>query len=201
MKIAVVSVHPDDFCLCVGGTVALHSRGGDSVRVLVLSDGERGGDPDVRREEAGASANILGVDEIRFLGIPDGHVDDSIETVSKIEDYINEDLPDRIYCCSHKDRHQDHRYASLATLSAARMIGNVFLYEGMSAWTSFEPTTFIDISDVIEVKMESIAAHGSQEDRYYMRPDSVMGQNQFRGWQAHVKFAEAFEIARQVLSI
>jgi LmbE family N-acetylglucosaminyl deacetylase len=201
MKIVVVSVHPDDFCLCVGGTVALHSRGGDSVRVLVLSDGERGGDPDIRREEAKVSSDILGTDEIRFLAIPDGHVDDSIETVSKIENYINEDHPDRIYCCSHKDRHQDHRYASLATISAARMIGNIFLYEGMSAWTSFEPTTFFDISDVIDVKMESIAAHRSQEDRYYMRPDSVMGQNQFRGWQAHVKYAEAFEIARQVLTI
>jgi LmbE family N-acetylglucosaminyl deacetylase len=201
MKVVVVSVHPDDFCLCIGGTVALHSRSGDSVKILVLSDGERGGDPDVRKKEARVSASILGTEEPMFLGIPDGHVDDSIETVSMIEDYIKDDRPDRIYCCSHKDRHQDHRYASLATISASRMIGNIFLYEGMSAWTSFEPTTFIDISEVIEVKMESIAAHRSQEDRYYMRPDSVMGQNQFRGWQAHMKYAEAFEIARQVLSI
>ena len=128
-------------------------------------------------------------------------MDDSIDTVSRIEDYINEDDPDRIYCCSHKDRHQDHRYASLATLASARMVGEVFLYEGMSAWTSFEPTTYIDITDVIDTKMESIAAHKSQEDRYYMRPSSVRGQNQFRGWQAHVKYAEAFEVARQVLKI
>jgi len=201
MKVVAVSVHPDDFCLGIGGTLALHVRRGDSVRVLVLSNGERGGNPEVRRKEAVASSEILGVDDIRFLEMPDGHVDDSIETVCRIEGYINEDGPDRVYCGSNKDRHQDHRYASLATLSAGRMVGEIFLYEGMSAWTSFEPTTYVDVTDVIDIKMESIAAHRSQEDRYYMRPSSVKGQNQFRGWQAHVKYAEAFEVARQLLRI
>jgi LmbE family N-acetylglucosaminyl deacetylase len=201
MKVLVVSIHPDDFCLCVGGTVALHGRRGDEVTVLVLSDGERGGDPDIRRKETISSAKILGTGPVEFLGLPDGEVEDSIGSVSKIEEVVDEVGPDRIYCCSSKDRHQDHRKGSLATLSAARMVNQVFLYEGMSAWTSFEPSTFIDISGVIELKMESIAAHKSQEDRYYMRPSSVKGQNQFRGWQAHVTYAEAFEVSRQVIDL
>lgn len=201
MNVLVVSVHPDDFCLCAGGTVALHSRRGDDVRILVLSNGERGGDGKLRQEEAKESARILGCSKIDFLGLKDGFVDDSIDTVSKIEAYISSFKPDRVYCCSHKDRHQDHRRGSLATLSAARMVREVFMYEGMSAWTSFEPTTYVDITPVMDLKMRSISLHKSQENRYYMRPRSVEGLNQFRGWQAHVRYAEAFEVARQVLSI
>lgn len=201
MSVAVVSVHPDDFCLCAGGTVALHAKRGDRVRLLILSDGERGGDPKVRRSEARASARILGVEDIQFLSLPDGHVDDSIDSVSKIESFLNESEVVRVYCCSHKDRHQDHRNGSYATLAAARMVREVFMYEGMSAWTSFEPTTYVDITEVMDLKMESIKAHRSQEDRYYMRPNSVMGLNQFRGWQAHVRYAEAYEVARQVVSL
>jgi LmbE family N-acetylglucosaminyl deacetylase len=201
MKIFVVSVHPDDFCLCVGGTVALHCMRDDEVRILVLSNGEMGGPGDVRREEAVKSAAVLGTDLIDFLGLPDGRVEDSIESVSRIEEPLEEFEPDRVYCCSYKDRHQDHRNGSLATLSAARMLGEVFMYEGMSAWTSFEPTTYVDITETMETKMESIAVHRSQEDRYYMRPSSVRGLNQFRGWQSHVRYAEAFEVARQVIRI
>ncbi len=201
MKVVIVSVHPDDFCLCVGGTAVAHSRRGDEVRVLALSNGERGGDPEVRKRETVRSAEILGVGDLEFLGLPDGHINDSIDTVSQIENYLKADWPDRVYCCSHKDRHQDHRYASLATLAGARQVDEVLLYEGMSAWTSFEPTTFVDITDFMDAKMESIAAHKSQEDRYYMRPSSVKGLNQFRGWQAHVQYAEAYEVARQVVRI
>ena len=108
MKVAVVSVHPDDFCLCAGGTVALHTKRDDEVRVLVLSHGERGGDSEVRRREAIASATILGVTQVDFLELPDGRISDSIDTVSRIEEYFTKDWPDRLYCCSHKDRHQDH---------------------------------------------------------------------------------------------
>ncbi len=196
----MVAVHPDDFCLCAGGTIALHRRRGDEVRILVLSNGERGGDPEVRKREARESAGVLGVDRIDFLGLPDGCIDDSVDSVSKIEEYINLDLPDRVYCTSHKDRHQDHRHGSLATLSAARKVREVFMYEGMSAWTNFEPSTYVDISSSIQIKMKAIEIHKSQENRYYMRPDSVMGLNQFRGWQAQVRYAEAFEIARQVIT-
>lgn len=201
MNVVVVSIHPDDFCLCIGGTVALHTGRGDKCSVLVLSNGERGGDPEVRKREGLESARILGCEKIDFLQLPDGFVNDSIDTVSKIEDYIVKSNPDRIYCCSHKDRHQDHRNGSLATLAAARMLKEVFMYEGMSAWTSFEPSTYVDITETMDLKMKSICVHKSQEDRYYMRPSSVKGLNQFRGWQAHVQYAEAFEVERQVIRI
>ncbi len=201
MRIFVVSVHPDDFCLCVGGTMALHSRKGHEVKIVVLSDGERGGEADVRRREARKSIRILGCEDIEFLGLPDGNVQDSIDTVSLIEDLMKDFDPHRVYCCSQKDRHQDHRNGSLATLSASRMLEEVYMYEGMSAWSSFEPYTYVDITSTMDIKMESIAAHESQADRYYMRPKSVRGLNQFRGWQAHVKYAEAFEVARQLLRI
>ena len=201
MKILTVSVHPDDFCLCAGGTVALHVMRGDEVEVLILSDGERGGDPETRREEAVESAKVLGVQTVKFLGLPDGYVSDSIDTVSRIEDEVNSFKPERVYCNSYKDRHQDHRNGSLASLSASRRVKEVFMYEGMSAWPSFEPRTFVDITPVIELKMKAIAAHKSQEDKYYMRPKSVRGLSEFRGWQAGVRYAEAFEVARLVMRI
>jgi len=34
-----------------------------------------------------------------------------------------------------------------------------------------------------------------------MRPKSVRGLSEFRGWQAGVRYAEAFEVARLVMRI
>ncbi len=201
MQILSVSIHPDDFCLCIGGTLALHVARQDQVYVLVLTDGEMGGDSGRRKEETTVSARILGIDHVNFLGLPDGRLDDSIDTVSRIEDYLIRKTPDRIYCCSSKDRHQDHRNGSLAVLSAARRAREIWLHETVSSLPNFAPTAFVDISSVMDLKLKAINSHDTQNGKGYLHPNAVRSLGRFRGLQAQVDFAEAFEIYKQVVSL
>jgi LmbE family N-acetylglucosaminyl deacetylase len=55
-RVLVFAPHPDDEVLGCGGALALHARRGDHVRVVVVSDGGAGGDPQVRAAEAQAAA-------------------------------------------------------------------------------------------------------------------------------------------------
>ena len=58
--VLAVGAHPDDVEIGVGGILAAHRAAGDSVTVLTLSRGGRGGSPDDRQHESLASAELLG---------------------------------------------------------------------------------------------------------------------------------------------
>lgn len=77
----VVVAHPDHVDFWAGGTVACWTNAGIAVTYCVVSDGDSGGfDPEVpraaipgiRRAEQEAAAAVLGVTDVRFLGLPDG---------------------------------------------------------------------------------------------------------------------------------
>ena len=79
----IVVAHPDDVDFWAGGTVASWTSAGIAVAYLVLTDGDSGGFdpriprsaiPDIRRDEQEAAASELGVDDVRFLGYPDGRL-------------------------------------------------------------------------------------------------------------------------------
>ena len=81
MNVLALGAHPDDAEIGCGGTLALHADAGDRVTIACVTDGEAGGMgvppvklARIRREEAAAAAVVLGVEEIRFLGFPDGRL-------------------------------------------------------------------------------------------------------------------------------
>ncbi|MCS4541300.1 MAG: PIG-L family deacetylase [Euryarchaeota archaeon] len=199
MEIIVISPHPDDCVLGCSGITALHAEKGDNVHVLILSNGEGGGNPKIRVKEAKESAKILKIKSIKFFGLPDGKISDDIDTISLIEKEIEKIKPQRVYSNSLHDRHQDHRNTSLASLSAARAVPEIFLYETPSTLFNFSPTIFIDISKSIDLKIQAIKAHKSQIKKAYTKPDAIRGLAQFRGHQSRLTFAEAFELGHIIV--
>lgn len=78
--VAFVHAHPDDEALLTSGTMALLAQQGHRVLLIVATDGAAGlADATVRardlaavrREELEASAHVLGVDEVHWLGYGD----------------------------------------------------------------------------------------------------------------------------------
>lgn len=66
----------------------------------------------------------------------------------------------------------------------------------------FRMQSLIDISDVIDLKLNSILAHKSQVDSngdWWLY--GIEGRAMYRGYQINVKFAEAFEVIKEVKSI
>ena len=219
MKILAIGAHPDDVELGCGGALALFKKRGHDVSVLVLTRGEASGDPVVRENECKLAASIIGVDQLYFGNMTDTRITDGIETIRTIENTIDTVAPDFVFTHSPKDSHQDHRNTYLATLSAARYAGRILLYESPAALQEFSPQAFIDISQTMNPKLKAVEAFNSQAAKPYMNgktrstdpcrncenysqmSSAMAGLARYRGFQAGVDLAEAFEVARYILDL
>ena len=203
--VLAVGAHPDDVELGCSGALALHKMNGDKVYVLVLTKGEASGDVEVREKECRRAADILGADGLFFGGLEDTNVHDGRETIDVIEKVIDEIKPDIIYAPTHKDTHQDHRNTGYATLSAGRRCKMILSYEGASTQRDFTPQVFVDIKKTFNLKRKAIGVFGSQMNNqrggYSKAVKAVEGLAKYRGYQAGVEVAEAFEVGKFIFEI
>lgn len=197
-----MAAHGDDIALGCAGALAKHVKAHDEVFLLVLTRGEEGGDPEVRTKETLKSAVVLGISEknVHFSNLPDAKMFENLrKVILEIENVTEKYNPFRVYTSSSRDRHQDHVATAMATKAACRKVPQVLAYEAPSTLTEFSPQVFIDISDVLSLKIKAIRLHQSQSSKGYMKAEAARGLAKFRGLQAGVKAAEAFEVYRMML--
>lgn len=202
--ILAIGAHPDDIELGCAGTLAMHKSKEDRIYLLVLTSGEAQGNPKIREMECKNSAEILNADGLFFGRLPDTRVDSGRETIDVIEKTLKDIKPDIIYAPSIKDTHQDHRNAGHATLSACRRCNKILLYEGASALKEFYPQVFVDIGKTFDIKLKTTRVFGSQLNgygTYSLAMKALEGLAKFRGYQAGVSVAEAFEVGKFILDI
>ena len=199
MDVVAIGAHPDDIEIGAGGAIALHRMRGDSVTFLLLTCGSEIADAEQRKREATAAADVLGVDDVRFLGFQDTQIPYGSEAVNQIENHIQDIQPHRIYIHTEEDTHQDHRKSSLGAIAATRNSNEVLAYESPSTRSSFAPQYFVPFSEsVLEKKIEAIKTHESQSGKQYLEADAMRGLARFRGQQASSKYAESFQVVRIV---
>ena len=203
--ILAVGAHPDDVELGCAGALALHKLNGDKVHILVLTKGEASGEIEVRERECRRAAEILGVDGLFFGGLEDTEVHDGRETIDAIEKIIDKVKPDIIYAPTPKDTHQDHRNTGHATLSASRRCKMILLYEGASTQRDFTPQVFVNIEKTFELKKKVTRVFGSQLNNhrggYGLAVRGIEGLANYRGYQAGVDVAEAFEVGKFIFEV
>ena len=205
MVVLAVGAHPDDVELGCAGALALLKLKGDKVYILCLTKGEASGDVDVRERECRRAAEMLGVDGLFFGGLEDTEVHDGRESIDIIEKIIDMVKPDIIYAPTPKDTHQDHRNTGHATLSAGRRVKMILLYEGASTQRSFIPQVFVNIEKSFELKKKVTRVFGSQMNNhsggYSSAVKGVEGLAKYRGYQAGVDVAEAFEVGKFIFEV
>ena len=203
--VLAVGAHPDDIELGCSATLALHKAHGDKVYLLVLTKGEASGNIKVRENECRKAAKILGVDRLFFGGLEDTEVHDGRETIDAIEKIIGEVKPDIVYAPTCKDTHQDHRNTGHAALSAGRRCKMILQYEGASTQRDFTPQVFVDIKNTFDLKRKVIRVFGSQlngrRGGYALAAKAVVGLAQYRGYQAGLDVAEAFEVGKFIFEV
>ena len=204
----VVVAHPDDLDFGAGGTVAGWTAAGIEVSYCLLTDGDAGGfDPDVPRSEIGgirqaeqrAAAKELGVEDVVFLGHPDGRLTVSIELRRDISRVIRQRRPQRLLTQSPERNweriyasHPDHLAAGAAAVAAVYPDArNPFAHldlaaEGLEAWTVSELWVMggpaagndhvVDVTDAFDRKLAALRAHVSQTAHM----DDLEGR--MRGW-------------------
>ena len=197
MKVAAVGSHPDDIEIGAGGTIAQHRKQGDEVRFLIATRGGELSEPEIREREARTAADILNVDDVRFLDFEDTRVPYNDEMVKTINDHIREIDADRVYIHTEEDTHQDHKKTALASIAASRNCQSVLAFESPSTRSTFAPEYYIPLpEDVLEQKIEAIRAHESQQRKKYLEAEAMKGLARFRGRQASTTYAEAFQVVR-----
>jgi len=199
MKVLIIGAHPDDYELGMGGTIAKHVKDSDEVYSIIVSDGEKIGSAEERKKEAKKSSEFLKIKKVYFLGLPDTKISEGSETIDKIEEIVNDINPDRVYTHSSFDTHQDHRNVSKATVSACRNVKHILFFESPSSENDFCPNFFVDISDYLQIKIDALNIYKSLEkngSKRYLEIEAIKGGAYFRGYQAGLKYAEAFKVFR-----
>ena len=200
MKVLVFGAHPDDMEIGMGGTIAKHASLGDAVHMVVTTVPSQ---PERRREEAQRGAEILGA-TFSCLDIPAEKMEYNRKLIGQVDALLADFSPDLIYTHWDKDSHQDHNTISRSVISAARKNrASLFMYEqtipGGIVPEGFRDQSFVDISDFIDTKIQSIMAHESQlaaNGDWWLQ--GVKGRAMYRGYQINVKYAEAFEVIKEI---
>jgi LmbE family N-acetylglucosaminyl deacetylase len=201
MNVLAIGAHPDDIELGCAGALALHRAAGHRVSMLVMTVGEHGPQLTIARvREQEEAARILGAD-LHWGGLPDCNVQCGMETVQLIERVIALVEPDVVYSHAPRDSHQDHRAVAEATTSACRRLPRLCFYEGPTT-LDFRPSLFVDVSDCLPIKLDSLRAHTSQVSKNGLVDlEEVTALARHRGFQSRIRYAEAFEASRYVLRI
>ena len=175
-NILIVSAHPDDMEIGMGGTVAKLIKEGAEVTSLIVTDGGRASNPfgwteqqmaGERRSEALRAAEVLGVKDVIFCDQPDAA--DEVDTKAvkgKLVEIITRLKPAEVYTLHEElDRHPGHRLAGRLVResigeSGLRPSGGVWAYEIWGLFAKWDRLEYIDA--YIEKKKLAIAEHRSQ---------------------------------------
>jgi LmbE family N-acetylglucosaminyl deacetylase len=225
VKVLAVGANPDDVEFLCAGTLARYADRGDQTAIAYLTTGDKGGtdmSPEetaaVRREEADNAARVIGA-ELYPVGLPDGHVEVNLALRRRIVEVIRLARPDVLITHFHRDYMSDHSNTSRLVKDASFWAG-VAGFEGYGGQApshdvippvyymdtvlgiGFQPEQYVDITDVMEVKIEMLSKHQSQIR--YMRErdgldflDCMKTAARYRGYQCGAAFAEGF-IAERV---
>jgi LmbE family N-acetylglucosaminyl deacetylase len=210
-RIIVFGAHPDDGEIGVGGAIATYARRGHRVVMVTLRvpagrDDACDTDRDRRRGEGEQAARVLGAELLTF-GLSRDAIQPNSRLVSAIDQLLADIAPTAVYTHWLGDSHPEHVALSRAVVAATRRNGcSVYMYEatipgGISA-EAFRPQKFIDISDAIDSKMESLACYETQLERYGQGwLEAIRGRAAHRGFQIGGQYAEAFEVVKEVAAI
>jgi len=205
MNILAIGAHPDDIEIGCGASLAKFAANGHATYLFIATDGAAGGDPQIRRNEQAKAGEILGVQEIFWGGYIDTGIVLDKHSITNVENTIHRIKPDMIFINYSDDTHQDHRNIANITISATRYVRNVLFYETPTTQGLY-PNVFVDIGErYLTIKLQSLKAHASQIDRTNIANLSILqvaeSSAHFRGVQARVAFAEAFQSLRLFINI
>lgn len=220
----VVVAHPDDIDFGVAGTVAVLTANGCKVSYALCTSGEAGIPEDMdrrellslRESEQRAAASCVGVDDVQFLGMSDGHLEADLDMRKAISRVIRERRPQLVITQNPERRydsiyasHPDHLACGAATCAAVYPDArNPFAHRSLVAegyephavadlWIigSNEPNMAVAIDDTLDLKVQALRSHKSQiadRDVASLLTDWSTGLAEQYGLSERAKHVEVF---------
>ena len=224
-RVQVIGAHSADFVWRAGGAVAKAVDAGGTAEVIALSYGERGESGElwkeegqtldnvkrIRRAEAETAATALGA-SFRSLDLGDYPLQIDGDALLAIAEAIRAFAPAVLITHTDTDPFNPDHPVAYAAVDRARGLAAgagvssafatvappaLFLFEPhQPELCNFTPTTFVDITSVIERKREAMAAMKAQQylQTYYAQRAEQRGNHARRAsGDASVRYAEAFQ--------
>src|SRR6202521_5379603 len=179
-----IVAHPDDIEFYCAGVVLLMTRHGAAVDFVLATSGDKGSRDAsksrakvarIREREQELAADVLGVKRVAFLRHPDAELVESLELREELVREIRITKPDLLLTFDPNvpyRYHPDHRVVGRVALDAAWPSARDPLtypengppHETAEAWcfAGQEPNLEIDVSEVLDGKIEARIAHASQ---------------------------------------
>ena len=216
-KTLIVSAHPDDEVLGVGGTIPLIKEKGGEVIVVIVTDGVSNQYPndkkmfELRHNQLHSACNILGVNDVIHLDFPDMCLDTVSQiSINKALEKIIEDIQcDTVFVHHKYDVNLDHQILYKSIMVVARpkplsCISNILTYHVNSSteWGARSPTQmfcpniFIDISSTLNKKLEAIKCY-THELETYPHPrsiEAIEARAKVLGSESGFNYAEGFNL-------
>ena len=219
-RILVVIAHPDDEVLGAGGLLLQSAEKGFKTGVVTLASRanaryERGTEERLRSEQKKA-LDFLKVSYISNHDYPDAELSTvpHLNLVRSIEEDILEFRPDIVVTHWYGDLHEDHRVVSKACQEAIRIqqrrtgragVESLWYMEVPSStdWAlerRFNPNLYLELSkEEVEAKEQAMEFYSEA-----VRPDPhsrarLKAFAELRGAQVGLFYAEAFEVAYQII--
>jgi LmbE family N-acetylglucosaminyl deacetylase len=169
--------------------------------LLVMTTGEQGPQASRSRvQEQEDAAAILGA-ELLWGGFEDGAVPEGRAAIDVIQEAARALRAEIVYTHTPQDTHQDHRATAVATLGACRRLSRILMYEAPTS-VAFSPSLFVDLNGLVEAKVDLLRAHVSQVLKNGLVDlEAIEAMARYRGFQARLRQAEAFETDRFVLDL
>ena len=219
-NVVVISAHPDDEILGVGGTLLKHKKNGDKIYWLITTNifEEQGFSKErvfSRQREIEKVSEALGAEKVFMLNYPTMSLSTStlIEMVPKLSKIFTEIEPEIIYCLNRSDAHSDHRITFDAVMACTKsfrypFIKQVLMYECISETEFapqlpekvFIPNYFVDISSFLEEKMNLMKIYESELGNHPFPRSlkNIEALASFRGASVGVEYAEAFQLIKYI---
>ena len=184
----VLCAHPDDAEYGAAGAVARWSAEGRQVVYVICTNGDKGTSDrsltpgqlsEIRQTEQRAAANVLGVQEVVFLGYADQNLEDTPELRKQVVKLIRTYKPEILVTSDPYRRylwHRDHRIIGQVAMDAVypyardHLAYPDLLEQGLEPhkvreilfWAAEDINYRIDISQTFDLKIKALRCHESQ---------------------------------------
>lgn len=169
-KVLVLAPHPDDEVFGCAGAIIQHIVQGDSVKVIVLTDGSAATNHsdtksrlryiEIRQQESYQAAKILGYGIPEFWGIVDRTLSYDETLIQRLCDSIQTHKITQVYAPSLQEIHPDHNIlANLAVEATRRCKVTLIMYE---VGIPLRPNILLDITHYLNQKKQAMSCFASQ---------------------------------------
>ncbi|MGA8986999.1 PIG-L deacetylase family protein [Aeromicrobium sp.] len=222
----VVVAHPDDIEFGAAAAIARWTDQGKTIVYCMVTSGEAGIDSiqpadcrEIRIGEQIASGRIVGVEQVDFLGLPDGTLEYGVPLRRAITGAVREHQPDIIITNNFRENwggsmpnQPDHMAVGRAALNSAGDAGNRWIYPEQLAngleqwggvkqvWAAGSPDSQhgVDTTDTFDRGVESLRAHQAYIDGLgwedFDPAEFLAGMSRPTGTRLGVTHAAAFEV-------